>query len=58
MNLGGPELLIILAIVLLIFGGSKLPKLAKSLGEAQRELRAGAAEPATVPATVSVDRER
>jgi Sec-independent protein translocase protein TatA len=27
-NLGAPELLIILVIVLLIFGGSKLPKLA------------------------------
>jgi sec-independent protein translocase protein TatA len=54
MNLGGPELLIILAIVLLIFGGSRLPKLAKSLGEAQRELRHGIADPATVP----VDRDR
>lgn len=54
MNLGGPELLIVFAIILLIFGGSKLPKLAKSLGEAQRELRAGAAE----PATVSVETQR
>jgi sec-independent protein translocase protein TatA len=42
-GLGGPELLIVLAVLLLLFGGSQLPKLARSLGEAQRELRNGAA---------------
>lgn len=36
---GPPELLIILAVVLLIFGGAKLPKLARSLGEAQQEFK-------------------
>lgn len=40
-NLGAPELLIILVVVLLLFGGSKLPKLARSLGEAQKEFKAG-----------------
>ncbi len=44
MNLGPPELLIILAIVLLIFGGSKLPKLARSLGEAKKEFEASSSE--------------
>ena len=44
MNLGAPELLIILVIVLLVFGGSKLPKLAKSLGQAQKEFKDGVAE--------------
>ncbi len=39
MNLGAPELLIILVVVLLLFGGSRLPKLARSLGEAQKELK-------------------
>jgi len=43
-GLGAPELLIILAVVLLIFGGSKLPKLARSLGEAQREFKKGVKE--------------
>ncbi|MGD9798497.1 MAG: twin-arginine translocase TatA/TatE family subunit [Acidimicrobiia bacterium] len=44
MGLGAPELLIVLAIALLIFGGAKLPHLARSLGEAQRELRRGASD--------------
>jgi sec-independent protein translocase protein TatA len=35
MNLGPTELIIILLIVLLIFGGAKLPKLARSMGPAQ-----------------------
>ena len=34
MNLGTPELLVTLVIVLLVFGGAKLPKLARSLGQA------------------------
>ena len=37
MNLGITELLIILAIILLIFGSTQLPKLARSLGQAKRE---------------------
>jgi sec-independent protein translocase protein TatA len=41
MNLGAPELIIILLIVLLLFGGAKLPKLARSLGEASREFKKG-----------------
>lgn len=40
----GPQLIIVLAIVLLLFGGSKLPKLARSLGEAQKEFRDGLKE--------------
>lgn len=40
-GLGTPELILILAIVLLLFGGTKLPELSRSLGEAIRELRKG-----------------
>lgn len=40
-NLGGPELLIILVVVLLLFGTTKLPKLARSLGQAQGEFKKG-----------------
>lgn len=45
-GLGAPELLIILVVVLVLFGGAKLPKLARSLGQAQREFRSGQDEPA------------
>ena len=41
MNLGGPELLIVLAVVLLLFGSRKVPELARALGQAQREFRSG-----------------
>lgn len=41
MNVGAPELIIILLIVLLIFGGAKLPKLARSMGQAQKEFKQG-----------------
>lgn len=37
MNFGGPEMLILLAVVLLLFGSSKVPQLARSLGSAKRE---------------------
>ena len=33
-----------LLIVLLIFGGTKLPKLARSMGEAQKEFKKGMSE--------------
>lgn len=36
-GLGAPELLIVLIIILVVFGGSKLPQLARSLGSAKRE---------------------
>lgn len=41
MNLGAPELIIILAVVLLLFGSTRLPKLARSLGQASKEFKHG-----------------
>jgi sec-independent protein translocase protein TatA len=40
-SIGTGELIIILLILLLIFGGAKLPKLARSLGQAQSEFKKG-----------------
>lgn len=40
-NIGGPELLIILLVVLLLFGASKLPGLARSLGASTKEFKRG-----------------
>lgn len=38
---GGPELLIILFIAILLFGANKIPKLARSTGEAMGEFQKG-----------------
>lgn len=43
-QLGAPEIIIILVVVLLLFGASRLPKLARSIGESAKELRAGMKE--------------
>jgi len=41
MNFGMPELIIILIIVLLLFGSTRLPKLSRSIGQSVKELREG-----------------
>ena len=38
-NLGGPDLFIILLIVLVLFGAKKLPDLARNLGQSMNEFR-------------------
>jgi len=40
-GLGFQELLVILAIVLVLFGGAKLPELSKNIGQTLREIRKG-----------------
>jgi len=39
--LGGNEALIVLVVILLLFGSSQVPKLAKNLGKAQKEFKDG-----------------
>ena len=38
-NLGGPDLFIILLIVLVLFGAKKLPELARGLGQSMNEFK-------------------
>lgn len=40
----GPEWLIVIALVILLFGGKAIPKLARGLGQAQKEFKQGLAE--------------
>jgi sec-independent protein translocase protein TatA len=40
-DVGVPELVIILIIVLVLFGGKKIPELTKSIGTAIREFKKG-----------------
>ena len=46
-SLLGPDLAIVLLVVALLFGGSQLPKLARSLGSASHEFRRGVEEGTT-----------
>lgn len=43
-GIGGTELLIILGIVLLLFGGTKLPSLARGLGQSIKEFKKASKE--------------
>jgi len=45
-GLGGSELMIILVIILLLFGGAKLPALAKGLGQSVKEFKKAAKDDA------------
>jgi sec-independent protein translocase protein TatA len=49
-GIGGTELLIILAIVLLLFGGAKLPQLARGLGQSMKEFKKASKDDEPVPA--------
>src|SRR3982750_4512029 len=39
MNLAGPDLIVILLIILVLFGAKKLPELARGMGQAVREFQ-------------------
>jgi sec-independent protein translocase protein TatA len=39
LNIGGGEVVVILALILLVFGGKKLPELAKGLGQGIKEFK-------------------
>ncbi|ERG92346.1 MAG: twin arginine-targeting protein translocase, TatA/E family [Haloquadratum walsbyi J07HQW1] len=41
---GGPELLIVLLVLVLLFGANKIPKLARSTGQAMGEFKRGREE--------------
>ncbi|MEK7698311.1 MAG: twin-arginine translocase TatA/TatE family subunit [Nitrospirota bacterium] len=50
-GLGMTELLVILAIVVIIFGATKLPQLGKGIGEAIRNFKKASSEPPEIDVT-------
>jgi sec-independent protein translocase protein TatA len=54
-SVGWPELLLILAALLLLFGARKLPEIARSLGKSSKEFKAGMREGATDDQTPEPD---
>lgn len=54
MNIGVTGVILIILIVLLLFGPSKLPKLVQSFGAMVRELKSSSKE----PKEIEVERER
>ena len=47
---GGPELILILVVLLFLFGARKLPELARSMGQASKEFKSGLKEGYKAPA--------
>ena len=43
-NLGGGEIILILALILILFGAKKLPELAKGLGQGIKEFKKATSE--------------
>ena len=43
-NLGGPELIIIVLILIVLFGGKKIPEFIKGVGEAIKEFKKSSKE--------------
>jgi sec-independent protein translocase protein TatA len=52
-DIGPTELIIALVIILLLFGGKKLPEIARGLGRAQHEFKEGMQNPGAEPAAAS-----
>ncbi len=43
-SIGATELIIVLVVILLLFGSTRLPKLARSMGQASKEFKRGVTE--------------
>ena len=58
MGIGPPELLMILAVILLLFGAKKLPELARGIGKSVTSFKTGLNEGAEEEAEVAAQQEK
>jgi sec-independent protein translocase protein TatA len=56
MNFGTTEIILIVAVLFLLFGASRLPQLAKSIGQSRKAFKEGLREGEEEGSTVNVDR--
>lgn len=56
-NIGLPEILIVLVVLILLFGAKKIPDLARALGRSLGEFKKGREEGGTKPADPSEKKE-
>ncbi|MEI2700259.1 MAG: twin-arginine translocase TatA/TatE family subunit [Microthrixaceae bacterium] len=54
----GNEWIIVVVVALVLFGGSQIPKLARSLGQAQKEFKAGISEGESEEAAEKADEKK
>ena len=57
-GLGVPELLIILVIIVVIFGASRLPQIGKGLGEGIKNFRVATKDPPEIDVTPEKSEEK
>jgi sec-independent protein translocase protein TatA len=56
--IAGPDILIVIATVLVLFGGTQIPKLARSLGSASSEFKRGQEQGELLKTLVTADTQR
>jgi sec-independent protein translocase protein TatA len=56
MNFGTTEIILIVAVLFLLFGASRLPQLAKSIGQSRKAFKEGLKEGEEEGLTTNVDR--
>jgi sec-independent protein translocase protein TatA len=56
-NLGPTELVLIVLVIFLLFGATRLPQLAKALGQSKKAFREGIEEGEREPATTTTTRK-
>jgi len=57
-GLGVQELIIILVIVVILFGATRLPQIGKGIGEAIRNFKKGVSEPGEIDVTPEKDKSK